>query len=81
MESGIVAIEESETTEIGPRNTRTSGREASYLYLLIIPSPKTDQIEQGTEVVYKGTRFKVAQKAATGTPGEPIEFALITLKP
>lgn len=64
-------IEEAEVTVAGPRGG------SDYLYLLMPPSPKTDEIRQGGLVTFRGALYMVRVKGETGTPGEPVEFALL----
>lgn len=80
MNSEVINIEASEAKVIGPRNAQSNGGDSSRLFILMTPSAKTDQIQQGAEVTYKGQQFKVASRGVTGTPGEPIEFELVSLK-
>lgn len=71
MSDEPVNIEESEVTSVGPRGG------SDYLYLLVVPSPKTDGIRQGRLVTFRGALYTVRMRGETGTPGGPVEFILL----
>jgi predicted RecA/RadA family phage recombinase len=76
MNSEVINIEESEAKVIGPRNAQTGSGDSSRLVILMPPSNKTEQIQQGAEVTYKGQQFTVATKGVTGTCRINHNFAL-----
>lgn len=73
MNNEPVEIEESDVAGVSPRG------DSEYLYLLVVPSPKTDGIRQGDPVTFRGTIYTVKTKGEVGTPGEPVEFALLKI--
>jgi hypothetical protein len=81
MNTEPIHIAESEAKEIGPRQFETDHGLDSHFVLQMQTSPKTDQIQRGTEVIYKGMRYKIARKGDIGTPGEMVELALLVLGP
>ena len=71
MNDEPINIEEAEATVAGPRG------DSDYLYLLMAPSPKTDGIRQDGLVSFRGVLYTVRTKGETGTPGEPVQLALL----
>lgn len=71
MSDKPINLEESEVTVAGPRDG------SAYLYLLVEPSAKADGIRQDGLVTFRGALYAVRTKGETGTPGEPVQLALL----